>query len=365
MDHLQQLLGHEFFGNSLRAWLLAALAFAFTFGVLPAVRRYVTRRHRAREAQLAQRGSGARPPPNYAGKLVASTSRLFLLTLALWFATRILALPAGVSHAFTVVIVLSFWFQVALWGIALARLGLDRQLHKGGPADAARASSFEVLLFVIRIAIFALALMVALDNLGVQIKPLLAGLGIGGIAIALAVQTVLGDLFASLSITLDKPFEIGDSLVVEDASGTVERIGIKSTRLRSVNGEQIIIANADLLKSRVRNYKRMRERRYVFTVGVTYETPRERLAEIPSIIEAAVRAQPKTRFDRSHLLGFGESALNFETVYFVTEPDYLLFANTQQAINFALLEEFAKRGIEFAYPTQRQINEERVLSAPS
>jgi small-conductance mechanosensitive channel len=220
-------------------------------------------------------------------------------------------------------------------------------------------------MFVARLLIFSFAALLALDNLGVQIKPLLAGLGIGGIAIALAVQTVLGDLFASLSITLDKPFEIGDSLLVDDANGTVERIGIKSTRLRSLNGEQIIISNAELLKSRVRNFKRMSERRYAFTVGVAYETPRELLAEVPAIIEAAVRAQPKTRFDRCHLLKLGDSSLLFETVYIVTEADYQLFADTQQAINFRLLEEFGERGIMFAYPTQRNINEDVVVRSPS
>ncbi|MBV6424200.1 MAG: hypothetical protein NAOJABEB_02010 [Steroidobacteraceae bacterium] len=360
MEHLLALLHQVVLGNTLRAWGLAALAFAFTFIVVPGLRRIVERRQRARMESYRSRGESVPAGIEVPSRLLRQTSRLFLWTLALWFATRILTLPSAVDHAFTFIIVVTFWLQAARWGVEAVRIWLDRQLHEGGTADSARAGSFEVLLFVSRIAVYSFALLLALDNLGVQIKPLLAGLGIGGIAIALAVQTVLGDLFASLSITLDKPFEVGDALSIDDVNGTVERIGIKSTRLRSLSGEQIVISNADLLKSRVRNFKRMNERRYVFTVGVTYETPRERLAEIPSIIEAAVRAQPKTRFDRSHLLTFGDSALNYETVYFVTDADYLLFANTQQAINLALLEAFAKRGIEFAYPTQRQI-----VSAPS
>jgi small-conductance mechanosensitive channel len=355
MEHLLETLEHIVLGNTLRAWGLAALAFAFTFVVVPAVRSVVTRRRRARAAEYARLGKPLPAGADFVAGLFAGTSRIFLLTLALWFATRILTLPPRLDRAFILVIVLTFWLQMAMWAVQAVRFSFERQLRQGGQADAARAGSFEVLLFVARIAIYSFALLLALDNLGVQIKPLLAGLGIGGIAIALAVQTMLGDIFASLSITLDKPFEIGDSLVVDDATGTVERIGIKSTRLRSVNGEEIIISNADLLKSRLRNYKRMRERRYVFTVGVTYETPQERLAEVPAIVEAIVRAQPKARFDRCHLLRLGDWALQFEAVYFVTEPDYLVFASTQQAINFALLEEFAKRGIGLAYPTQRQV----------
>ncbi len=366
MEHLLATLEHIVLGNSLRAWGLAALAFAFTFVVVPTVRGLAARRQRARAAEYTRLGKPLPAGMDFVARLVAGTSRIFLLTLALWFATRILVLPPRLDHAFTFVIVVTFWLQMAMWGVQAARFSLDRQLHRGGPEDAARAGSFEVLLFVARFAIYSFALLLALDNLGVQIKPLLAGLGIGGIAIALAVQTVLGDLFASLSIALDKPFEVGDALTIDDATGTVERIGIKSTRLRSVNGEEIIISNADLLKARVRNFKRMRERRYVFSVGVAYETPQERLAEIPSIIETIVRAQPKTRFDRCHLLRLGDWALQFEAVYFVTESDYLLFANTQHAINLALLAEFGRRGIGLAYPTQRQIVDgQGAVSSPS
>jgi len=351
MESMTELFEHPFLGNPLRAWAIAALVFLVTFIVLPALRAIVARRRRARAAAARHAIAGV----ELAGQLITATSRLFLLVLALYFATRTLVLPPQLDRFITVLSVSTFWLQIALWGVVAARFALDREFHRGDPADSARAGSFEVLMFVARLAIFSLAALLALDNLGVQIKPLLAGLGIGGIAIALAVQTILGDLFASLSITLDKPFEIGDALLVDDDNGTVERIGIKSTRLRSLNGEQIIISNADLLRSRVHNFKRMRERRYAFTVGITYETPRELLAEVPAIVEAAVRAQPKTRFDRCHLLRFGDSALVFETVYIVTEPDFRLFADTQQAINFRLLEEFGKRGINFAYPTQRNI----------
>jgi small-conductance mechanosensitive channel len=196
-----------------------------------------------------------------------------------------------------------------------------------------------------------MALLLALDNLGVQIRPLLTGLGIGGVAVALAVQSVLGDVLASMSIALDKPFGIGDSLTLDDIQGTVEHIGVKSTRLRSVSGEQIILSNADVLKSRVRNFGRMRERRSAFRLNVTYDTPPDKLRAIPPAVRAVIEAQPNTRFDRCHFLAFGEWALQFEVVYFVTVSDYKTYADLQQTINLAILERFAALGVEIAFAT--------------
>jgi small-conductance mechanosensitive channel len=197
-----------------------------------------------------------------------------------------------------------------------------------------------------------MVLLLALDNLGIQIKPLLAGLGIGGIAVALAVQTVLGDVLASLSIALDKPFTIGDFLAVEDFQGTVEHIGVKSTRLRSLSGEQIVMSNTDILKARVRNFGRMRERRAVFQIGVHYDTPEDALAAIPTLIREIVEAQPNVRFDRCHFLTFGDSALQFETVYIVTRADFNTYADTQQRINLAILAKLRAISVKFAAPTR-------------
>lgn len=351
MLSLHDVLQTQYLGNTVLNWLLAAIAFGVTLGILPMARSYVLS-HR-RQWKDAHMPAGV----ELMGLLVSRTSKWFLFILGLYFVERLLTLPAAFDRIAQVVIVISFWLQVGIWATTAVRYWLDRELRKTGEHDAAKAGSFEVVLFIARLAIFAFVLMIALDNLGVQIKPLLAGLGIGGIAVALAVQNVLGDVFASLSITLDKPFEIGDSLAIDDTRGTVERIGIKSTRLRSLDGEQIIISNAELLKSRVRNYKRMYERRQAFKIAVPYETPAELLPQIPKLIEAAIREHPKARFDRSHLMSLGESALVYETVYFITEPDYGLFADIQQAINLRLIAEFGQRGIEFAYPTQRQISD--------
>ena len=195
-------------------------------------------------------------------------------------------------------------------------------------------------------------MLLALDNMGVDISTLVTGLGVGGVAVALAVQNVLGDLFASLSIVLDKPFVIGDFLAVGDLVGNVEQIGLKTTRVRSLSGEQLIFSNADLLQSRIKNYGRMMQRRILFTIGVTYQTPREKLENIPTILREAIESQKNVRFDRSHFARYGDFSINFESVYFVTVPTYNTYMDTQQAINLRIHERFEQEGIEFAYPTQ-------------
>ncbi|RZA08103.1 MAG: mechanosensitive ion channel family protein [Proteobacteria bacterium] len=192
-----------------------------------------------------------------------------------------------------------------------------------------------------------------LDNWGIKISALVAGLGIGGVAVALAVQNILGDLFASLSIVFDKPFVIGDAIRVDGDQGNVEHIGLKTTRVKSLTGEQLIFSNSDLLRSRVRNYKRQDERRVVISIGVLYETPAEKLAAIPQILREYLENEKNVRFERAHLMGFGPSSLNYELVYWVTVPDYNYHMDVQQKFMLRVIERFAAEGIEFAYPTQK------------
>jgi small-conductance mechanosensitive channel len=204
-----------------------------------------------------------------------------------------------------------------------------------------------------RVVLWAIAALVTLDNLGFNITTLMASLGIGGIAVALAVQNILGDIFSSVSIALDKPFVIGDFIVVDSFMGTVEYIGMKTTRLRSLGGEQIVFSNTELLKNRIRNYKRMQERRVAFEFGVAYETPAEELERIPQLVKEIVSNEKlETRFDRAHFKTYGDSALQFEVVYFVLDPDYNKYMDIQQDINLALLRAFRTRNITFAYPTR-------------
>jgi small-conductance mechanosensitive channel len=254
------------------------------------------------------------------------------------------------SRISTFVILLCGVAQVAHWLTKLSETWIARGLRS--PGSETPHSATGLLTFGARITIWSLGALVLLGNAGVDITALVAGLGIGGIAVAFALQNILGDLFASLSIVLDRPFAVGDFITVDDVQGTVEQIGVKTTRIRSLSGEQILVSNSDLLKSRIRNFKRMRERRSLFRVGVTYETQLEKLKAIPRWLREIVEAQPRTRFDRAHLLAFGDSALTFEVVYFVLAPEFVVLADTQHAIHLALVEKFESEGVSFAYPTR-------------
>ncbi|MDB9311479.1 mechanosensitive ion channel family protein [Spirulina sp. CS-785/01] len=211
--------------------------------------------------------------------------------------------------------------------------------------------SFQGFMPAIRIIYWVIGLIFLLDNLGLNVSAMVASLGIGGIAIALAAQGVLQDLLSYFSILLDRPFEIGDFIIIGDFMGTVEQIGIKTTRFQSLSGEELIMSNAELTASRLRNYKRMQKRRIVFNIGVIYETSKENLEAIPQIIKTTIESIDQATFDRSHFKEYGDFSLNYETVYYVESSDYTLSMDIQQKINLALFEEFAQRGIEFAYPT--------------
>jgi small-conductance mechanosensitive channel len=281
---MSAFLDQVWLGNSARAWLMAAAAFLVMFTVLPLARSFVL----SRQARVMAAGKG------YTGielalLLIGRTGRLFLWIVAVFVAGRFLQSPPRIEQASKVLIVIVVWFQVARWGITAVRFALDRQQAKHDAAgDPGFRGSIGIVMFVAQLVIFAVAILLALDNLGINITALVAGLGIGGIAIALAVQTILGDLLASLSITLDKPFQVGDFLKLDDIEGRVERIGVKSTRLRSVSGEQVILANADLLKSRIRNLGRMPEQRALFTISISYDTPPEKVDDVTRLIEQAV-----------------------------------------------------------------------------
>lgn len=218
--------------------------------------------------------------------------------------------------------------------------------------DEARERTVRALMPIVKIAVWIVAVVFMFDNLGFKVTTVVAGLGIGGVAVALAGQAILKDLFGYFSILFDRPFEIGDLIAVGDKMGTVERIGIKTTRLKSVDGEQLVFSNADLTDSRVQNYKRMKRRRIAFNIGVTYETPAKALEEIPAIVERIITGVKGADFDRAHFHSYGDSSLNYEIVYFVRGNDYKKYMDIQQQINVALFGEFAKRKIEFAYPTQ-------------
>lgn len=249
-------------------------------------------------------------------------------------------------------------FAMAVLTISVARLitvmvteGFTMYLAKRGKSESLERS-LKGILGVLKIVVWGLAITFFLDNLGFKISAVIAGLGIGGVAIALAAQAVLGDLFSYFAIIFDRPFAIGDFIIIGDYLGSIEYIGIKTTRIRSLGGEQLIFSNTDLTNSRVRNYKRMTKRRVLFRLGVTYQTPLAKLKIIPAIIKNIIEKVEDTVFDRAHFFEYGDFNLVIEIVYYVIGPDYNKYMDTQQQINFAIKEAFEKEGIEFAYPTQ-------------
>lgn len=218
--------------------------------------------------------------------------------------------------------------------------------------DEAREKSIAILSPALRILAWTIGLIFLLGNLGFNISALIASLGIGGIAVALAAQGVFQELFSYFSILLDRPVQIGDFIIVGDLVGTVEHIGIKTTRLRSLSGEELILSNSDLTSSRIQNYKRMKERRIVFHIGVTYETRSQQLEAIPQYIQEIIDQTNNTRFDRCHFQSYGDFSLNFETVYYVLSPEYSVYMDVQQKINFEIKKRFEAEDIDMAYPTQ-------------
>lgn len=344
----RQLGATVLLGNDITAWTRAALVFTVWFLVLPFARLLVTRR------LGALRPEQARGPLELLLTLLRRTTRLFLFAVATYLALKSLRIPTHVDRAIDAGILLIFWAQVALWGTAAVRHAIERRAASAG-ADV--LPTLGILRFVGLLLVWVIAVLMLLANLGVDITALVAGLGVGGVAVALALQTVLSDLFASLAIALDKPFTVGDALQLDDLAGRVEHIGIKSTRLRSVSGEQIVISNAQLLAARLRNFGRAEERRALYLIAVPYETPPEKLRAIPGIVERILQASPGVRFDRCYFKNFGPSALEFEITFFSTAQGLASLATVQQEFNYALVDAFATEGIAFAYPTVRQIVE--------
>jgi len=275
----------------------------------------------------------------------------FLYLITLYVSIKTLNLNLTLSKGLSTVAMGVLVFFIVRLATRVIAYGVESYLNSRTTSKSL-AKSIQGALKVIKFIIWSLALVFFLDNLGFKISTVIAGLGIGGIAIALAAQAVLGDLFSYFSIIFDRPFEIGDFVIVGDLMGTIEHIGIKTTRVRSLGGEQLIFPNSDLTGSRLRNYKRMQKRRVVFKLGVTYDTPLEKLKEIPSLIENEIKKVKDTLFDRAHFSSYGDFSLIFEVVYSVLSSDYNKYMDIQQQINFAIKGEFEQRKIEFAFPTQ-------------
>lgn len=347
MTEFSDLLSQTYLGNTLLAWLTASGVTALMLLVLLVIRRII--RGQARRMAATPQKEVLELP----FEALSRTTFLFLLLVSLLAGVATLELPPRWRTVLTSAVTIALCWQAGLWLSTAVSAWIARKRSEGTATDRAALGSLGIIGFIARLLTWVMVLLLTLDNLGINITALVTGLGIGGVAIALAVQNVLGDVLASLSIALDKPFAVGDALGVGDFSGTVEFIGVKSTRLRSVSGEQIIISNGDLLSSRVRNYGRMFERRVVFTVAVPYETDREKLKQIPGVLKSVILEQKDVRFDRSHFSAYGESALQFETVFFILSSDYGKYMDTQQAIFLRIHEEFEKLDVQFAAPAKK------------
>jgi small-conductance mechanosensitive channel len=352
-----QVLDRVYYHNTLREWLLAVAIAAGVFVGLFIVRQ-IARRYLARGAEA---GHGAA----LAADLTQRTRYFFFLALALAAGSLDLELPARWRQVVDGFVFGAVCLQIALWGDGLINYGLHgyaarrRGLAVSGDV-AVKGTAIGALGTVARIALWITILIVVLDGLGVRVTTLIAGLGITGIAIALALQNVLGDVFAALSIVTDKPFVVGDSITVDTISGTVERIGLKTTRVRADTGEMVVVGNGDLLKSRIRNFGQLQQRTLIFTIVLDQKTPADALARVPGLIREVVTAQSDTRFVRSNLTLPRERGIALETVYTVTTPDYQRFLDVQQATTLGLLRGLQQANIQLAEPPGATV----VIQAP-
>ena len=276
--------------------------------------------------------------------------------VALYISIQPFGLPSGVDTATTFIFLFAVAWQLieitARFVDYFAMRFLEKDEDGDGEIDPNSATASHMVTLLARIVLWSLGLLFILSNLGIQVTSLIAGLGIGGIAVAFALQGILSDLFSSFSLYFDKPFRIGDFIVIGEHSGTVERIGIKTTRIKTLQGEELVVSNAELTSARVQNFKKMQERRIAFQFGVTYETSQEKVKEIPHMVERIFEDLDGARLDRAHFTTFGDSALLYDVVYYVESAEYTDYLNAQQAFNFELMNKFAEVGIEFAYPTQ-------------
>lgn len=334
-----------YLGNSVQSWVTAIVALMVAMTAIYFIKRLLIVRLKA---------WSARTSTGLDDFIVSVTERSvvpLMYLAAVYFSIRTLTISATADKVVHIAYLFAFTFFVLRILSAVIREAIFSFI-KSKTEKQEKQKEAKGLLIIVNIVIWMLGIVFLIDNLGYDVTTIIAGLGIGGIAIALAAQTILGDLFSYFVIFFDRPFEIGDFIVVEDKPGTVEYIGIKTTRLKTLGGEQLICSNTYLTNSRVHNFKRMEERRIAFKLGVTYQTPHAKLRRIPGIVKEIIDRKSELRFDRGHFSNFGDFSLDFEFVYYVLSPDYALFMNKQQDIYLDVAEAFEREEIEFAYPTQ-------------
>lgn len=350
-DFLGRIATTEIYGNTPLLWSIAAVCATAVYFALQTVRGRLVSRCEQRYAH------DSRTSVQIIRSLARTTRSFFFLAVSMGAAHYILTLPPKIAGVVSGLTTVGVMIQFGIWGTGLLGHWIAHNLASRASHDPGSASAAQIIKVLCLVAIWSAILLLTLSNFGVDITGLAAGLGIGGIAIAFALQSILKDLFASLAIVLDKPFVVGDFIIFGEQLGVVERIGLKTTRVRSLWGEQITVSNDDLLNARVRNYKRMDERRISFDLRVVYETPIEKLEAIPGWIRESIAGMENVRFDRSHVASFDEFGPRIETVYYVLSPDYNRYMDIQQRINLTIARRFAESAIQFAYPTRRILND--------
>jgi len=343
LDNLA-ILQREFLGNTLQSYLVFAGISLGGILLLHIFKRIIIRRIK----------SFAQKTQTTIDDFILEVSEKTLIPLAyfgvVYFAIKQLTLSPTIERLLDSLGIVILTIQASRLALALSIYFIQSMWLKKESAETVRKS--KSIFTVIKVVVWGLAVVFILDNLGFNVSAVIAGLGIGGVAVALAAQTILGDLFNYFVIFFDKPFEEGDFIIIDQYLGVIEHIGIKTTRVRSLSGEQLVFSNSDLTSSRIRNYKRMQKRRVLFKVGVTYQTSLEKLKKIQGIIKGIIQNIEDTVFDRAHFQSFGDFSLNIEVVYYVLSSDYNKYMDVQQRINFGIKEAFEKEGIDFAYPTQ-------------
>ena len=348
MQALLDVMDRQFLGNTVEDYLIGAAVFLGVLVILPIAKAIILRHLKT----LSQRTA------NDFDDLLHDLLRQLIgpvvyLVTALYVGTLFVTLPEGLGRLLQALVVIILTIKVTQVLQGVSAYGIRKWTEQTAKEDPTSAEIIKNMTWVARLMIWAATLLFIFDNLGVNITAFVASLGIGGVAVALAAQSVLGDAFSSFAILTDKPFRVGDFIIVGDLLGTVEHVGFKTTRLLSLGGEQLVFSNSDLTSSRIKNYKQMKERRVVFSLGVIYRTPVEQVKAIPLMIKRIIEEHPLARFDRAHFKSFGDFALIYEVVYYALRPDYNTYMDLQQSMNFLVIEEFQTAGIEFAYPTQQ------------
>lgn len=337
---VQRIMDVQIFANTLLDVFLALCVFFLTLGIVYVFKHSVIGFLRKR----------AKRTPDQSDDTVVSIldgiSGFFYHALAVFLTLKILNIHNGLMNTVDAVMTV-----IAVWESShIIKRVIAYALSKGN--HDADHTMIQGVRLIVSIVIWTLALLFVLDNLGVDITAMVASLGIGGIAIALAAQNLLGDLFASFTIYFDKPFEVGDFITLGEHNGTVKNIGLKTTRIQTLQGEELVVSNRELTETRVQNFKKLQKRRVSFTLGVVYHTPQEKLLKIPKLIQAAIEAQETVEFTRAHFKSFGDFSLNFDVVMHVLSKDYVIYMDVLERVNFAIRESFIKEGISMAFPTQ-------------